>query len=73
LSYFTFAELEADDVICFYKLKTLSLTLTTRIKQIPGSHFNHGTKDLDEVTEQEAFTSLCYQMIGGDSTDCTRF
>jgi 5'-3' exonuclease len=66
-----FAELEADDVICFLQTKDTFIDSNDKdLKQIPGSHFNHGTKDLDEVTEQEAFTSLCYQMITGDSTDC---
>jgi len=66
-----FNHLEADDVICFMQTKDTFVDSNDKdLKQIPGLHFNHGTKDLDVVTEADAFTSLCYQMIVGDSTDC---
>lgn len=66
-----FNNLEADDVICFMQTEDTFVDSNDKdLKQIPGLHFNHDTKDLIVVSEEEAFRNLCSQMITGDSTDC---
>lgn len=66
-----FNDLEADDIICFLQSKdTFVYSNDKDLKQIPGWHFDFDKKDLVEVTEEEAFRNLCYQMLVGDSTDC---
>jgi len=64
-------DLEADDILCFLQTKdTFIYSNDKDLKQIHGLHFDFNKKDLVEVTEDEAFRNLCYQMIIGDSTDC---
>lgn len=66
-----FNDLEADDILCFLQTKdTFIYSNDKDLKQIPGTHYDFDKRDLVEVTEEEAFRSLCYQMIVGDSTDC---
>ena len=66
-----FNDLEADDVICFLQSSdTFVYSNDKDLKQIPGLHFDFDKKDLVEISEEEAFRNLCYQMLVGDSTDC---
>lgn len=66
-----FNNLEADDIICFLQSEeTFVYSNDKDLKQIPGLHFDFNKKDLITITEEEAFRSLCYQMLVGDSTDC---
>jgi hypothetical protein len=66
-----FNDLEADDIICFLQTKdTFVYSNDKDLKQIPGLHFDFLKKELITITEEEAFRSLCYQLIVGDTTDC---
>jgi DNA polymerase-1 len=66
-----FNDLEADDILCFLQNEhTFIYSNDKDLKQIPGLHFDYDHKTLYEISEEEAFTNLCYQMIVGDSTDC---
>jgi DNA polymerase-1 len=66
-----FNDLEADDIICFLQCEhTFVYSNDKDLKQISGFHYDFAKRDLYEISEQEAFSNLCYQMIIGDSTDC---
>lgn len=65
-----FNDLEADDILCFLQTKdTFIYSNDKDLKQIPGLHFDIVKKDVYEISEEEAFRNLCYQLIIGDSTD----
>lgn len=66
-----FSNLEADDLLCFLQDDdTFIVSNDKDLKQIPGLHYDFHTRDVVKISEEEAFRSLCYQMIVGDSTDC---
>lgn len=66
-----FSELEADDILSFLQCEeTFIYSNDKDLKQIPGSHFDFDKKDIYEITPEEAFKNLCYQLLIGDSTDC---
>jgi 5'-3' exonuclease len=66
-----FSDLEADDIICFLQTtETFVYSNDKDLRQIPGTHYDFDKKDLFEISEEEAFKNLCYQLIIGDSTDC---
>lgn len=66
-----FNDLEADDILSMLQTKeTFIYSNDKDLNQIPGFHFDYQKGDLIEVSEEEAFRNLCYQMIVGDSTDC---
>ena len=61
-----FNDLEADDILCFLQTPdTFIYSNDKDLKQIPGTHFDFDKKDLVEISEEEAFRNLCYQMIVG--------
>ena len=61
-----FNDLEADDILCFLQTPdTFIYSNDKDLKQIPGTHFDFDKKDLVEISEEQAFRNLCYQMIVG--------
>lgn len=65
-----FYDLEADDVISMLQNEdTFVVSNDKDLKQIPGLHYCFDRKELITITEQQAFESLCYQLVVGDSTD----
>ena len=65
-----FPDLEADDIISFLQCEhTFVFSNDKDLKQIPGLHFCMDRKDLITITQEQAFESLFYKMIVGDSTD----
>lgn len=65
-----FNDLEADDILCFLQTKdTFIYSNDKDLKQIPGTHYDFKTRDLIEISEEDAFRNLCCQMIVGDPVD----
>lgn len=66
-----FNDLEADDILCFLQTKdTFIYSNDKDLKQIPGTHYDFDKRNLVDISEEEAFRNLCYQMIVGDTVDC---
>ena len=67
---------EADDVMGYsqYALYvqgeySVIASIDKDLLMIPGSHYNFDSKELTEVTEDEADTNFWYQMVVGDTVD----
>ena len=65
-----FSELEADDILSFLQCEeTFIYSNDKDLKQIPGSHYDFEKRDIYEISQEEAFKNLCFQLLIGDSID----
>lgn len=63
--------LEADDSCAMRQFddSTIICSIDKDLLQVPGKHYNYKTKELTEVTEQQAIYNLYKQVLTGDMTD----
>ncbi len=63
-------DLEADDLISMLQNQyTFVFSHDKDLKQVPGFHWNMDEFNLIEISEDDAFRNLMYQILTGDATD----